>query len=441
MAEATMMMDHTQGYGAPPDMTMPEGGAAYDATMPEGEPYAGASGELDGGYSHGGTQMPEGFETLDSHVRGAHAPHRLSDEERLAQKIASRRKMEAERRSRIFDAKRRTIGVDKDMLDYQCEEKNQQRAHEKAMKNADGNLMYRVDRELKLIEVQKQARQRELETACKNYSLQTLNFESRREFDLNDPLSKRKSLPSRVGDDDPRCGVSSMQQFNGEDLLKERRVRQQQQQMRDYIEQQKFEKAMLTEDSAGDGRRMAEEVAEITAMRNEMEETENRMRRQMALEQQYSNLQKYQETVDKRRTQRETDEHQNQRELDFHYQDPFLNETGVKYKANGAVLRDTYKGSTREERVEVAHIQRDQCIENDEKRGGEKMEEMIHHHSMESCRKHLVATERARSIDKRKKAMMVAQENRVMHAEKANRPKMNNEIHPAFFEQFGTGVR
>lgn len=37
------------------------------------------------------------------------------------------------------------------------------------------------------------------------------SFESRREYDLNDPHYKKKALPIRISDDDPRCTISSVQ--------------------------------------------------------------------------------------------------------------------------------------------------------------------------------------------------------------------------------------
>ena len=54
----------------------------------------------------------------------------------------------------------------------------------------------------------------------------------RREFDLYDPDSKRKDLPARVSDEDPRMTVSGLQAFNGEDLMYEKRKKLQHEQMR-----------------------------------------------------------------------------------------------------------------------------------------------------------------------------------------------------------------
>ena len=42
--------------------------------------------------------------------------------------------------------------------------------------------------------------------------------EQRREWDLQDPKSKSKEPPTRLGDVDPRLGPASMQVFSGEDL-------------------------------------------------------------------------------------------------------------------------------------------------------------------------------------------------------------------------------
>lgn len=40
----------------------------------------------------------------------------------------------------------------------------------------------------------------------------------RREWDLYDPDALKKDKPARVHDDDPRCGIASLQKFDGEDL-------------------------------------------------------------------------------------------------------------------------------------------------------------------------------------------------------------------------------
>lgn len=63
--------------------------------------------------------------------------------------------------------------------------------------------------------------------------------DSRREFDLNDPDALKKDKPARVSDDDPRCGVSSLQKFVGEDLNGKARQKLQQEQAR-YVNDDLF---------------------------------------------------------------------------------------------------------------------------------------------------------------------------------------------------------
>lgn len=55
---------------------------------------------------------------------------------------------------------------------------------------------------------------------------------SGKEWDLNNPEAKLIDKPARVSDDDPRCGISSIQKFVGEDLNEKDRKKLQQEQTR-----------------------------------------------------------------------------------------------------------------------------------------------------------------------------------------------------------------
>ena len=58
------------------------------------------------------------------------------------------------------------------------------------------------------------------------------------EWDLNDPDIKKKSVPERVSDNDPRCGPASMLRFEGEDLVSADRRKMQQQQVMTWHKEQ-----------------------------------------------------------------------------------------------------------------------------------------------------------------------------------------------------------
>lgn len=72
--------------------------------------------------------------------------------------------------------------------------------------------------------------------------------ETRREFDLNDPQALKKDRPARVSDSDPRCTISGMQKFMGEDLNYDQRMKFQKEQLREWsLQQQKDWKNALAD--------------------------------------------------------------------------------------------------------------------------------------------------------------------------------------------------
>lgn len=58
------------------------------------------------------------------------------------------------------------------------------------------------------------------------------------EWDLNDPDYLKKDMPARVSDDDPRCGLASLQKFQGEDLNSRARAKYQHEQLREWSRMQ-----------------------------------------------------------------------------------------------------------------------------------------------------------------------------------------------------------
>merc|ERR1719456_1269695 len=99
-----------------------------------------------------GTHAGEDFATLPTAILNAAPKVRLTDEEKLARDCMRRRQTDLERRARIFDAKRRMIGVDKEALDAQVAEKQALKAaHKGDTRSADRDIAA-VDKQLKLTE-------------------------------------------------------------------------------------------------------------------------------------------------------------------------------------------------------------------------------------------------------------------------------------------------
>jgi len=88
---------------------------------------------------------------------------------------------------------------------------------------------------------------RELDNAVNEFRDLHQQPQGRREWDLYDPDGLKKDKPARVSDDDPRCGISSMQKLDGEDLNGKARRKFQQEQNREWFEEQAREKAQANE--------------------------------------------------------------------------------------------------------------------------------------------------------------------------------------------------
>ena len=73
----------------------------------------------------------------------------------------------------------------------------------------------RNDKITQLLEKRQEQDVVELNRAVNEFRMLHQQPDSRREFDLYDPDYLKKDKPARVGDDDPRCGISSLQKFDG----------------------------------------------------------------------------------------------------------------------------------------------------------------------------------------------------------------------------------
>ena len=90
------------------------------------------------------------------------------------------------------------------------------------------NDAIRNDKIAQLLQKRQEHDQAELNKALNEFRHLHQQPASRREFDLYDPDYLKKDKPARVSDDDPRCGIASLQKFDGEDLNNKARTKFQQ---------------------------------------------------------------------------------------------------------------------------------------------------------------------------------------------------------------------
>ncbi|KAJ4462444.1 putative protofilament ribbon protein [Paratrimastix pyriformis] len=222
--------------------------------------------------------------------------------------VERRRRMEEERKKRIFDAKNRTIGVDKTALEAQVAERKEREELEKQRDRAFDMQALAAEQHLIQMEADIQRERAEVARQVENYRAQFQQTTMRKEFDLNNPDALKLDVPARIGDDDPRLGPSSLQRFDGEDLSVTDRKKQQQQQQRDFIIQQAQEKLKRQQFDEETERLRQLREREVALRLRELELEAERARRVTAVQTKQFNLAQAEEAraAESRRRHEET---------------------------------------------------------------------------------------------------------------------------------------
>lgn len=162
----------------------------------------------------------------------------LPQDPKEAAAIEARKKREKERQTRFLNVRNRVIGVDINALNKQVEEKKLQKKKEQSKEAAFANNQVQYDMVAQMLD-KKEAEQRyRLAKQVQEFREQKQQLRNQREFDIWDPNRLKKEFPARVGDNDPRCGPSSLQCFSGEDLNRATRLRMQKEQLRGDLQRQ-----------------------------------------------------------------------------------------------------------------------------------------------------------------------------------------------------------
>ncbi|XP_060678396.1 RIB43A-like with coiled-coils protein 1 [Hemiscyllium ocellatum] len=281
--------------------------------------------------------------------------------------IERRKNAEAQRQSRIFNARHRTIGVDIPFLDQQVLDKKTREDRERLRDNAYDTDSLRYDKAAQLLEAQEQERVRQLNKEVEEFRSRYQRPEDQREFDLWDPQQLKKDKPARVSDDDPRCGPSSLQKFEGEDLNEKARRKLQQQEARKWLTAQKLERQRLERDQKFADDLYHKKEMELDQRATELAQMEEEARRALAAATLNYNmaLAAEQAAVREVEAQREMDE--KFAEMGNHvYGDILTENPEVAVSAFGPhrVVTDRWKGMSPQQLEEIRRQQKQQIEEN-----------------------------------------------------------------------------
>ncbi|NXF82732.1 RIBC2 protein, partial [Sclerurus mexicanus] len=255
--------------------------------------------------------------------------------------------------------------VDKDALDVQVKERKLQEAIEKARDEKFADDMKRNDRLMCLLEEQQKNEIKDMNKALREFQ-KNQTPETRREFDLNDPEALKKDRPARVSDTDPRCTISSMQKFAGEDLNYEQRMKFQKEQLREWsLQQQKDWKTALADQKLADDLYDKYRIEMDQKIMEEQRKEEESRRAVCTATKDFNRIQAaelaYKKELDKSQTLRE-----NMDEITSLLRGDFLSENPDQALSpqGNHVLVDRWKGMSQEQLMAIRHCQKEQVLEN-----------------------------------------------------------------------------
>lgn len=364
--------------------------------------------------------------------------------------IERRRNQEEQRKSRIFNAKTRLIGLDKQAVDQQVNDRKQMEEYERRRDEAFAADAIRNDKIAELLQTRQEHDVAELNRALNEFRGLHQQPDSRREFDLYDPDGLKKDKPARVSDDDPRCGISSLQKFDGEDLNSKARTQYQKEQLREWAEQQMREKRQADENQKKADRLYELKMKELDQRAMELQKAEEDCRQAIDDATKDYNKALARETEAKRNLQKQQELDDNHTEMANHMYGDFLTENpAVAQSAFGPhrVVPDRWKGMSPEQLADIKRTQElqmkeQQRLKDEERRRDEEHERMQNAHARAGA-----LLEREKDRREKELAKQLADENsRLAKEQKSHQDYLDKEVYTnkptaGYFMQWNTTTR
>ncbi|XP_014206591.1 RIB43A-like with coiled-coils protein 2 [Copidosoma floridanum] len=369
-------------------------------------------------------------------------------QDRVAAAIEHKRQIEEARRTRIFNPRVRTIGVDKEFLDRQVEEKKRLRDLEREHESRMDEALVRSSKLASLLQRQQDQERRRLNQEINAFRQTHQKPESRRDFDLDDPALLKKSKP--LAEAYHELGPSSAQKFEGEDENQAVRRREQREQMQAWIAQQVQERRLAEQERAELERRYQEAVLGRDGRALELDRMERACRRRLNEATANFNRALAAEQEQRKCWLAAQEAEDSRAEIYNHVTGDFLNES--RDQANSVCgpqrpLVAHYKGmSSRELEVirdeqarqmgEIQRMKKDETVKNAE------WNQLINGNAR-------VAESYQRELDRRRSELnrQIAEENRrLAQQQKSHQDYLNRHVYkhnpsPEFYEQFNRSTR
>jgi len=361
-----------------------------------------------------------------------------------------RQHLEKERQSRIFNAKNRLIGLDMQSLNQQVKDRKIQEDTEKARDESYMNDMVRNDKITVLLQQRQEKDVRNLQKSLNDFRVRYQQPPTRREFDLYDPEALKKDKPARISDDDPRCGISSMQKFQGEDLAERKRDALMKEQRREWAIAQIKEKQNARHQQKEADRLYDLKRVELDMRSMELERSEMECRRRVDIANKNFNLNQLREKEKKDELDKQHEQEDNYTEIANQAFGDILTENpdiAVSSFGSHRVVTDRWKGMSPAQVDEIRRKQEEQRKDNERLREEEKQRDI------EWDRQRMLATKAGQIMEQRQGRLReelrreVDDANKSLnHEHKAHQTFLNKEVYinpptAQYFMQFNTTSR
>uniref|UniRef100_A0A8C6HKE5 RIB43A domain with coiled-coils 2 n=1 Tax=Mus spicilegus TaxID=10103 RepID=A0A8C6HKE5_MUSSI len=280
--------------------------------------------------------------------------------------LAKKRYMDLCRQGRIFDARNRIIGGDTQAWDFQVRDQKIKEITDKARHEAFAAEMKHNDKVMCMARDREQRHRKQLCRAINDFQQNFQKPETRREFDLSDPLALQKELPARISDNDMRNTISGMQKFMGEDLNFQERRRFQKEQSREWFLQQHGEREKARADHL-----LAEHLHTQTRLKSdetarELMKLEGSTRKEVCAAVKAFNKNQVVELTERKRQEKQQEQEDNMTEITNLLHGDLLSENprpvASSFGSHRVVL-DRWKGMNREQLEEIWFTQKQQIQE------------------------------------------------------------------------------
>lgn len=279
---------------------------------------------------------------------------------------AKKRHAELCRQKRIFNARNRIFGGDIDAWNVQVCDQKIREATEKARQETFAAEMRQNDKITCILEDRARRDRKNLCKAISDFQQSFQKPETRREFDLSDPLALKKDLPARQSDNDARNTVSGMQKFMGEDLNIHQRRKFQEEQNREWSLQQQREWKIAREDQKHAEDLYLETRLQFDETAKHLQNLEGTTRKAVCAAVKEFNKNQALESAEKKRQERKQEQEDNLAEITNLLRGDLLSEDPQQAASSFGphrVVPDRWKGMTQEQLEQIRLVQKQQVQE------------------------------------------------------------------------------